>query len=469
MYKEQIHVTTNLMFVADGLVSIISAYAAYYLCWFIKPLGFMIEPNLFVSLVLALMFVNCFVMGQLGFYDTGFNPPPLKALQKILLAVASDFALITLGLFVIKEHSLSRLFLGLYGLLFVVGIFIVRSLFHLYFRKKTSDYSMRRILLLGDWRRVEAVRVAYARQKSWGHTVVGWLSIGEYAQYTTIPHLGTVADFVNIVVKKDIDEVVLAIPGGEEFDFPSCLDVCKKIGITCRIVPAMYTPGEERWGVQIESIDTVPALTIYGTTISVTGKFYKRLLDVVGGCVGFSLFLIMYLPIALAIRLESPGPILFSQTRVGQNNRHFNLYKFRSMFIDAEERKAELMAQNEMEGHMFKMKDDPRVTKVGAFLRKTSLDEFPQFINVIKGEMSLVGTRPPTVDEVAQYKQWERRRVSMKPGITGLWQVSGRNKIKNFEDVVRLDLEYIDGWRFLRDVKILLRTFWVIITKDGAS
>ena len=231
----------------------------------------------------------------------------------------------------------------------------------------------------------------------------------------------------------------------------------------------MFTPDDERWGIRVDSIDNIPALSIYGTTINATGLFYKRVLDIVGGAVGFIIFCLLYVPVAIAIRLESPGPILFSQIRVGQNNRKFKLYKFRSMYIDAEERKAELMARNEMEGHMFKMKDDPRVTRVGKFLRKTSLDEFPQFINVIKGEMSLVGTRPPTVDEVQKYRKWQRRRVSMKPGVTGLWQVSGRNKINDFEDVVRLDLQYIDGWRFLRDIKILVKTVWVIVSKDGAS
>lgn len=172
--------------------------------------------------------------------------------------------------------------------------------------------------------------------------------------------------------------------------------------------------------------------------------------------------------LALAIKLDSPGPVLFKQKRVGQNGRIFSMYKFRSMYVDAEERKQELLAQNQMQGLMFKVQDDPRITRVGRFLRKTSLDEIPQFINVIKGEMSLVGTRPPTLEEVNQYEAWHRRRISMKPGITGLWQVSGRNKVNDFNEVVRLDLAYIDQWHFLKDIKIIFKTIWVVLKRKGA-
>jgi lipopolysaccharide/colanic/teichoic acid biosynthesis glycosyltransferase len=170
----------------------------------------------------------------------------------------------------------------------------------------------------------------------------------------------------------------------------------------------------------------------------------------------------------LAIRLESPGPIFFGQTRVGENGRKFTCWKFRSMYLDAEERKRELLHLNEMGGAIFKIRDDPRVTRVGKFLRKTSLDELPQFWNVLRGEMSLVGTRPPTPDEVEKYENWQRRRISIKPGLTGLWQVSGRNSISDFNEVVRLDLKYIDGWSLGLDIKLLLKTLKVVFFREGA-
>ena len=198
----------------------------------------------------------------------------------------------------------------------------------------------------------------------------------------------------------------------------------------------------------------------------------KRAFDIVfSGCV-LSVIAVPSLVLAATIRLESEGNPFYSQIRVGQTHRDgslstFRMWKFRSMYKDAEERKQELESQNEMNGFMFKMKDDPRITKVGKFIRKTSIDELPQFYNVLKGDMSLVGTRPPTVDEFRQYESHQKRRLSAKPGITGLWQVSGRNEIKDFEDVVKLDVQYIDNWSIGLDIKIILKTIKVVFEKGG--
>lgn len=194
----------------------------------------------------------------------------------------------------------------------------------------------------------------------------------------------------------------------------------------------------------------------------------KRLLDLVGALVGCVFLGILTVIVGPMIKLESPGPIFFAQKRVGRNGRIFKMYKFRSMYADAEERKKELMAQNEMNGLMFKMENDPRITKTGDFLRKTSLDEFPQFINILKGDMSLVGTRPPTLDEFAQYSPYHKKRLSFRPGLTGMWQVSGRSDITDFEEIVKLDVEYIDNWSFWLDIKILLKTFLEVFTQKGA-
>ena len=191
-------------------------------------------------------------------------------------------------------------------------------------------------------------------------------------------------------------------------------------------------------------------------------------MDILGAIVGLVFTIILTPFIALAIKLDSTGPVFFAQKRVGKNGRYFKLYKFRSMYLDAEERKKDLLTQNEIDGPMFKVEHDPRITKVGAFLRKTSLDELPQFYNILIGNMSLVGTRPPTVDEFNQYELYFRRRLSIKPGLTGLWQVSGRSDITNFKEVVKFDLEYIDNWSLTLDVRILLMTIWVVIMKKGA-
>jgi exopolysaccharide biosynthesis polyprenyl glycosylphosphotransferase len=194
----------------------------------------------------------------------------------------------------------------------------------------------------------------------------------------------------------------------------------------------------------------------------------KRYIDVVGAGIGLMLTGLVSVVVAPLIYIESPGPIFFSQNRVGQNGRIFKCFKFRSMFADAEQRKKELMAKNEMKGFMFKMTNDPRITRIGKFIRATSIDELPQFWNVLKGEMSLVGTRPPTIDEVKNYSTSHHKRLCIKPGLTGMWQVSGRSSIRDFEDVVKLDTHYIDNWSLSLDLKLILKTFRVVVVRSGA-
>ena len=195
----------------------------------------------------------------------------------------------------------------------------------------------------------------------------------------------------------------------------------------------------------------------------------KRVMDIAGALVGLVISVPIIAVTAIPLKLESPGPLFFRQKRVGLNGRVFYIYKLRSMYADAEKRKQELMKQNKMQGLMFKMDDDPRITRVGKFIRRTSIDELPQFWNILKGDMSLVGTRPPTLDEYEQYDSHHKRRLSMKPGLTGLWQVSGRSDIHNFEEVVKLDVTYIDNWSLGLDMRILVKTIGVVIKRTGAE
>lgn len=196
----------------------------------------------------------------------------------------------------------------------------------------------------------------------------------------------------------------------------------------------------------------------------------KRIMDICGGIILFICMCIAFPFVAIGIAIQSPGPVMFKQTRIGKNGRRFEIYKFRSMYMDAEERKASLMKENEMDSDfMFKIKDDPRIFPVGKIIRKLSIDELPQAINIIKGDMSLVGTRPPTESEFEMYKSYHRRRVSIKPGLTGLWQVSGRSSITDFDEIVKLDCEYIDNWNLRQDLKIILKTVWVVLFGRGAE
>ena len=220
-----------------------------------------------------------------------------------------------------------------------------------------------------------------------------------------------------------------------------------------------------------QSVENFAGYTVLSSCIKMATPrqlFLKRAMDIAGGLVGCVITLIATIFVAPMILLQSPGPVFFSQTRVGKNGRKFKIYKFRSMYTDAEERKKELMAQNKMNGLMFKMDNDPRIFPFGNFIRKTSIDELPQFWNVLKGDMSLVGTRPPTVDEYEQYEMHHRKRLATKPGLTGMWQVSGRSDITDFEDVVALDTRYITEWNLGLDIKIIFKTIQVVFTGHGS-
>lgn len=227
----------------------------------------------------------------------------------------------------------------------------------------------------------------------------------------------------------------------------------------------------------MEKIGECNSITTTIKTASAIELTLKRAMDIAGGLVGIILTGIAYVFVAPAIKKESPGPVFFKQPRVGKNGRIFYIYKFRSMYLDAEERKKELMAQNEMQGLMFKMENDPRIIGsekgpgkgIGTFIRQTSIDELPQFWNILKGDMSLVGTRPPTKNEYEQYELHHKIRLSMKPGLTGMWQTSGRSEITDFEEVVKLDTYYIENWSLWLDIKLILKTIKVVLDRKGSK
>ena len=273
--------------------------------------------------------------------------------------------------------------------------------------------------------------------------------------------------FINYVKDQIVDEVFINLPD----DSVTTLHYVRQLldmGITAHIY--MENAYQELPNRHISNVFGYNVLSSTISPVTFRQSLVKRAMDIIGGIVGCLLTLVIALIIGPIIYVQSPGPIFFSQTRVGKKGRQFKIYKFRSMYMDAEERKKELMAQNKIkDGMMFKMDDDPRIIKgIGHFIRKTSLDEFPQFFNVLKGDMSLVGTRPPTIDEYQRYSPHHKRRLSMLPGITGLWQTSGRSSIIDFEDVVRLDTEYIENWSFDLDVKILFRTVMKLVYNHDA-
>jgi exopolysaccharide biosynthesis polyprenyl glycosylphosphotransferase len=278
--------------------------------------------------------------------------------------------------------------------------------------------------------------------------------------------LGSVEQLPEILRHVEIDEVIFALNGDKTISLSEYLHECRRTGVLIRILPSLWQADDR--SISVEKCQAVPFITIKSANFNATGILYKRIMDIAGGLIGTLLFCLMYPFVAAAIKMDSKGPVIFKQKRVGQHGRIFDVYKFRSMYENAEELKKDLARKNEMAGNMFKLHNDPRITRVGNFLRLTSLDEFPQFLNVLKGEMSLVGTRPPTTDEVRAYLPEHLKRLSAKPGITGLWQVSGRNQIKDFERVVELDCSYLDNWHFSDDLKIIFKTVYVVLKRKGA-
>ncbi|MDO4979095.1 MAG: sugar transferase [Candidatus Saccharibacteria bacterium] len=274
-------------------------------------------------------------------------------------------------------------------------------------------------------------------------------------------------DYLDYLKKHRVDQIILSV---ERLDRDKIRDIIDSVGeMGIESMMTMDSLAVDNFESMLEDFGTLQVIKYAPRLFSDGELFWKRVIDIIGALVGCTICIIIGIFIAPIIYLTDRGPVIFKQKRVGKNGKYFEIYKFRSMYVDAEERRKELMKNNEMDGAMFKIKDDPRITPIGRFIRKTSLDEFPQFFNVLKGDMSLVGTRPPMVDEYETYSLHHKRRLSLKPGITGLWQVSGRSKITDFEEVVRLDCYYIDHWSILYDIKILLMTIGAVLTGKGSE
>lgn len=305
--------------------------------------------------------------------------------------------------------------------------------------------------------------------QEWSFEIAGAVILDKERTGTSIQNIPVIASGLNLYdtfTTLVVDEVFLHLPDYSKKELEKLIQQFESMGITVHVNIDYFDNVVAHKTTEIFAGFTV--LSYEANSFDYRRLFIKRGIDIVGSVIGCILTLLLTPFIACAIKLDSPGPVFFSQLRVGKNGRSFKIYKFRSMYTDAEQRKKELMEKNEMQGPLFKMEHDPRITRVGRFLRKTSLDELPQFFNILLGQMSLVGTRPPTVDEFQQYELYFRRRLSIKPGLTGLWQVSGRNDITDFQEILELDLKYIDNWSLTADIRILLMTVWVVIMGKGA-
>lgn len=323
------------------------------------------------------------------------------------------------------------------------------------------------LLLVGDPSEFAEFLKRLGRMPRWNFELMGILSPqrdGFDERFAEIARLGTLNDLPAVLHRMSVDYVVLG-PSQERFDeIQELIAVCETEGVEAWLLGSFFTTSIAR--PSVDEFQDLPMLTFRTTPATSWALVAKRVIDVAGS----SLIILATVPImmaaAVAIKLTSPGPILFSQLRCSLRGRRFSMYKFRTMVSGAEDLRQSLEIHNEMQGPVFKMKDDPRITPVGRWLRRYSIDELPQLFNVLKGDMSLVGPRPPIPAEVADYESWHRRRLSMRTGLTGLWQTAGRNSVP-FEDWMKLDLEYIDNWSLALDFKILLRTPIAVVRGNG--
>jgi exopolysaccharide biosynthesis polyprenyl glycosylphosphotransferase len=412
------------------------------------------------------------LMERYGFYDSQRTSSSWFIFKSLAKVTVIGGVVTSSIIFLFEPAGFSRSFFGAFLILSFIMLvaeqFLVRFALRL---ARLEGYNYRNVLVVGTGKSAGKVVDILDGHKGWGLKVLGLLHTSPGAEMTPLnghPVIGSIQDMVEICKAQPVDEVIFCDSRENSWtDFADHITMLGEMGITCRTVLNLYYQFEGKKELGMLHGE-VPLLTFRAVSVDADQLFFKRCLDIIGGCVGLAFASCTFPFIAIAIKLESPGPLFFGQTRVRENGRTFTCWKFRSMFQDAEARKQGLMHLNEMEGAIFKIKNDPRVTRVGAFLRKTSLDEMPQFWNVLKGEMSLVGTRPPTPAEVEGYQNWQRKRICMKPGITGLWQVSGRNSVTDFNEVVRLDLEYIDTWSLATDLRLILRTLKVVFFREGA-
>ena len=390
--------------------------------------------------------------------------------EELIQTIKYEFVYLLLAVVILPLLTPYLPYLSLYNLLWIVGcntLFIL--VLNLFIRKVWKFLShmkkyTQRILLVTTRARVERV---LKQLSTYDYGYVSAVSIVddehfESSNFTIV----TLDNLVTYATRSVVDQVVINLPS-ESFliaDFVSRFETMG-LPVAVNIAALDFVTNSEKAIQQFGDSSVVNFSTTFYRSSDIA---LKRVIDIIGSLVGLIICVLVSIFLVPLIKRDG-GPAIFVQDRVGRNGRVFKFYKFRSMRVDAEEIKKELMSQNQMQGGMFKIENDPRITKIGHFIRKTSLDELPQFWNVLKGDMSLVGTRPPTLDEYMTYTPEQKRRLSFKPGITGLWQISGRSNIKNFDEVVKLDVTYLDGWTIWKDIEILLKTIKVVFMKDGAK
>jgi len=463
---------TQLSLACDLLVVMGSYFAAYHALAAWRRHG----PRAmgpFTNYLWLLPLIEPFWMGALwksGLYDPLTYRTPGMMLRALLKAQLIGGSMLLSAMFLSKSEEVSRLLLQIFiiisGVALGVERFAARWLLD-YRTERLRGSKAWRVLLVGNRASVASYQELVREHPYWVGEIVGTIDPAQPAyngngKSGSSNHGGWVAVLNRFV----IDEVLVVSPWHEAAPLAELEQACTERGLTFRILAEMPAPPAGRYYVEdlgggryVVSLEVVP--------FDLPSLLIKRAIDVLGATLGLLCCAILYPIYALWLRHASPGSVLFRQQRVGRNGRTFMLYKFRTMYPDAEQGLSDLLDCNQMSGAIFKVKSDPRIIPGGRFMRATHLDELPQFFNVLCGDMSLVGTRPPTPIEAASYENHHYRRLSMRPGITGLWQVKGNGSVSNFEEVVKLDCDYIDHWSLWLDAKLLLKTCAEVLKADG--
>jgi len=419
-----------------------------------------------VALCLTAVAITLFELSRAGLYrrSVGAGIGYVAALRSVSMAMA----VVIVASAALQEQNVSRL-AYIYGwaamVLLVVTARLIRS--GLLARLYHTGRGVKRVVVVGATPTGKMVMQNVATCLGRGYQLVGFL--GEYAdvprRFGRFLCLGSIGDIDDILTGHEVDEVIVALPAASHDRMAEIFTHCQRHAVAVKLVPDLFDLRLSR--VHMDGIAGIPVIDVRSDTPDALGAILKRILDVaVAGAALVAAAPLLLLTMG-AIRLDSDGPMLFRQERLGKDGKPFTILKFRSMHVDAERQLALLREQNEASGPIFKMRDDPRVTRVGRVIRKLSIDELPQLWNVVRGDMSLVGPRPPLAREVALYEDWHRRRLETTPGITCLWGVSGRSKL-DFDEMVMLDLYYIDNWSIGLDLRILARTALMLLRPSGA-
>ncbi len=471
MYDEKSKYIGRLLFLLDSLLTLVALILAYWFShYFLHP-----EKRELIHYLAIYMILSAplgYLLLRFGAY-TGLRIVSIAAFAwKVAKALGISIGILMIILFLLDASFVTRGFLVTFAILTFSLLVGVRGALHwwyfLRFAQKGENYH--RVIIIGTGDRAVKLSRALKEKLEWGIYIVGYLDVDSDRTGQELegsPVLGTIDKVSEILTSQVIDEIILAVPRSMISDVEGIVDACEEEGVKFSWMADMFDLRVAR--MRLFECGDIPILTFEPVAQSEVKLMIKRIVDLFLVMLALPLLLPIMLIIVIAIRLDSPGPAFFVQHRVGLRKRLFPLLKFRSMYMDAEERIKEIEHLNEADGPIFKIKDDPRVTRVGKFIRKTSLDELPQLLNVFRGHMSLVGPRPMSQRDVNLFdKGIQRKRFSVRPGITCLWQVSGRSDLP-FDQWLALDLKYIDNWSLSLDFKILLKTIPAVLRGSGAT